>query len=240
MYSQHQMGSGRYSIEPISADQGVDVHTHEQMITGNHLSVQSELPSDELSDDRPINITDEFKISTATSSGSPCSNPKQVFEEESANTHYSILCAGQQRLALPPTYQPSKSPYHSFSDLQLLIPNHLPDSAPIHHRHQNSRKEVAPKTGEESWWCTDLNRGSWHYMLRNDETHKQFYEDGIQETLHRPRQQELVCHMHTITFWQCSQICTTASTVSCYRYPEIGAFERRELYVKPFYSLAPE
>ena len=211
--------TGCNNIEQVS-DQEVVLHA------GNNSYNTSELPSTE----RP---TDE--LSTANLGSSPQEH-KQVFEEENASLHCSSMCTGRQCLPFPPSYQTSLTfQPHSFSDLQQLVPNRLPGS---HRRCQNSRKlgaPAVPKTGEE---YSDMDRGSWQYMFRNSDTPEEFCASSIQETLQRPGQmQELVLNNHTITF---SHRPTCTTTKHCYIYTELSALERRELHVKPFFSLAPE
>ena len=212
--------TGHNKIEQVS-DQEVDLRT------GNHSHIESELPST----DRP---TDEFELST-TNLGS-MQELKQIFEEESATLHCNSMCTGRQRLLFSPSYQTSLTfQPHSFSDLQQLAPNHLPGS---HRRCQNSRKlgaPDAPKTNEE---YSDMDCGLWQCMFRNNDAPEDFYASSIQETLERPGQmQELVLNNHTITF---SHRPTCTTTRHCYIYTELSALERRELYIKPFFSLAPE
>ena len=129
------------------------------------------------------------------------------------------MCTGRQRLPFL-TFQP-----HSFSDLQLLVPNHL----------RKLGVPEAPETGEE---YSDMDRGSWQYMFRNNDAPEEFCVSSIQETLQRPGQMhELVLNNHTIMF---SHRPTCTTTKHCYIYTKLSALERRELYIKPFYSLATE
>ena len=210
--------TGRRKLEQIS-DQGVDVHTEEQqIIRGNHFyhitTAHSGLHSNEFSDERPNNVIDEL----STSSSSPHTNPKQVIGEERENAHCNtLLCTGR-------TLQPTNSPSPSFSGLQELVPNHLPDSLTLYHR----CKLEAPES--DSWsCCANMHRGSWHY---NNYAPKEFYASSIQESLTLQRfgqMQELVLNNHPITF---SYTCTN----TCYMLTEL---QRRELYYKPFYSYAP-
>ena len=216
--------TGRNKIEQVS-------HQEVDLCTGNHSHIQRELPST----DRPINITHELSIANL---GSSTQELKQVFEEESARLHCSSMRTGRQCLPFPPSYQTCLTfQPHSFSDLQLLMPNHLPGSLHIHHRCQNSRKlgaPEAPKTGEE---YSDMDRGSWQYVFRNNDAPEDFCASSIQETLQKPEQMhELVLNNHT----KFSQKATCTTTKHCYIYTELSALERRELYIKPFFSLAPE
>ena len=215
---------------PVSTVEQVS-HQEVDLCTGNNSYIKSELPST----DRP---TDEFELSTANLGSSP-QELKQVFEEESANLHCSSMCTGRQRLLFPPSYQSSVTfQPHSFSDLQLLMPNHLPGFLHIHRWCQNSRKlgaPEAPKSGEE---YSDMDRGSWQCMFRNNDAPEYFDAPSIQERSKRPGEMhELVLNNRTIMF---SHRPTCTTTIHCYIYTELSALERRELYIKPFYSLAPE
>ena len=205
--------TGRNKIEQVS-------HQEVDLCTGNHSHIQRELPST----DGPINITHELSIANL---GSSTQELKQVFEKESARLHCSSMCTGRQCLPFPPSYQTCLTfQPHSFSNRQLLMPNHPSGSL---HIHRKVGAPEAPKTGEE---YSDTDRGSWQYMFWNNDAPEDFCASSIQETLQKPeRMHELVLNNHT-KFSQ-KATCTTI-------YTELSALERRELYIKPFFSLAPE
>lgn len=198
-------------VKPQATDN--DVHTND--IAGNHSCAVTCIQNIDNTKfpEKPINVGDEISPKAVITATCPDANLKQI----STNTQCSKICTGWQHLPLPTTYQP----YHmnQSSDLQLQMPTSL-------------HSKLAQL--EQKDYSADFDRGLWSF---NDENSpKELCVCSTQET-QRPGPQELVLNSNnSIKFWNypATFTCETASTVH-----ELTAFERKDLYIKPFYSVQP-
>ena len=165
---------------------------------------------------------------------SPHINPEQqVIQQEQSESQCSKICTGLQHLVVPQT-----STYHIIPSMQAhsasndILPtpkfNILPDPECIDHvpfeALQASECEGEWKEHVQSWNTTDMTWGPFCN-----------YGFSIQETFYQPDKQELVLSCPI------TQICSHNTTKNThYKHTNPNAFERAELYIKPFTSLVPE
>ena len=218
----------------ITADEGVAVYTTEHIVVSGNFScsVEDEQSSanDEFSNERPINII------------SPHTNSEQVIRQEVTTPQCSnIICSGLQPLPLPPTYLSIKSLRshsinHDPSKLPMLKGLQYPECS-----HCSGKQLDIPQTlkSEGTWtkksWCyADMERGPLYYA--NHYVSKAFSGFGIEETVHRPGNQELVLSC-PFTLSKCSHRHNHSTQ---YTRTERSALDRPELYIKPFTVLVPD
>ena len=201
------------SSKQNTADEGVAVCLNEhQVTTGDHsCSFDVEQCSANSEFSNERPINITDEISPTTSSHV---DSEQVIRQEWTNLQCSKICTGLQPLPLPPTYH---SQYRYCSGRQFEAP-----------QASNSKG----KWREDSWNYTDMERGPFYWSHYVSKT---FCQHSIPETFQRPGNQELVLS-HSIMFYQSSH---THKSLH-YTYTELSAFERPELYIKPFIVLAPE
>ena len=206
--------------KPITADEGVAVDTDQhQIMTGDHpCGVEVE------------HCSVDSEISPVAS---PHANSEQVIRQEMTTPQCSKLCTGLQSLPLPPTYL---SVYNSHPVNHGLV--QLPILQDFEYRDYSGRQLEVPqalkseaKLSEESCYNVDMQRGPLYY--KSHYVSKTFC--SIQETFHRPGNQELVLS-HSITFYQSSHRYKSTH----YTHTEYSALQRPELYIKPFIALVPE
>ena len=217
------------------------MYTNEQVITGDHsCSVENEQCSAncKFSDERPINITDEIPLVA-----SPHANSEQAIRQEVTHPQYwysnSKICTGLQPLPLPPTYHSihsSQSHCHCGNNdhFQLPMLSNLPDfEYSDHHLEVRQALIREGKRSEDSCYYPDLQRGPFYY--KSHYVSQTFCRYCIQETFQRLGNHELVLS-NSITF--CPSFHRHKSTH--YTHTQLSAFEKPELYIKPFIILAPD
>lgn len=162
----------------------------------------------------------EMPINVAIAATCPDTNSKQI------SNQWSEICTGRQHFPLPITYQPHHM-NHS-SDLQLKMPNSLHIQQPAAGTPQAQNDIDVP------YYFTDLDRGSWSFNYHDQNRPKELCE-CTQET-QRPGPQELVLNSSkSIKFWNHPSTFTCTTSME----HELIAFEREDLYIKPFHSLQP-
>ena len=137
-----------------------------------------------------------------------------------------MMCTGWQPLTLSPIYHTATMVYYRPYSLQQQ--QSIPSD-------QNKRQLQAPESEEESQSFATLE--FWPcYSMNNNDAPKEFLECrySIQETSQRLGKQELVFPNHSVNYWQPSHPFTTTNTYTS------AEMERRQLLIKPFYSLVPD
>ena len=189
------------------------------------------------SDSEKVAVNTTNVVSSTASPGSD-SNSEQVIKQERSNPQCSKLCTGLQHVSQLSTNNliHNLQAHSGNNDLSLNSLPNLECSDQVHsstHLKAPQGSECEEGTWrEQSWHHGDMIQGL--FSCTSNDVFRAFCEFSIQETCYQPEKQRLVpnCPITQIGFHKCEH--------TYYMRTEPNAFDKPELYIKPFIGLAPD